>query len=84
MLTGEPDAVVPPVRFGGRGGAILRPYPYQLPRWRARSKVHVVRLLRKMQSLSEFRWTKWTAWTRWTTWTLRTAMEIYPSQSDQI
>src|SRR5947207_4176015 len=26
-LTGEPDAGNPPVRFGGRGGVILRPYP---------------------------------------------------------
>ena len=28
-LTGEPDAGDPPVRFGGRGEAIPRPYPYR-------------------------------------------------------
>ncbi len=30
--TGEPDAGDPHVRFGGRGGVILRPYPY-LGKW---------------------------------------------------
>ena len=29
--TGEPDAGDPHVRFGGRGGVILRPYPYLKP-----------------------------------------------------
>ena len=28
-LTGKPDAGDPPVRFGGRGGALRHPYPYQ-------------------------------------------------------
>ena len=28
-LTGKPDAGNPPVRFGGRGGALRHPYPYQ-------------------------------------------------------
>ena len=28
-LTGEPDAGDPPVRFGGRGGALRHPYPYR-------------------------------------------------------
>src|SRR5580693_9836126 len=27
-LTGKPDAGNPPVRFGGRGGALRYPYPY--------------------------------------------------------
>ena len=27
-LTGKPDAGDPPVRFGGRGGALRHPYPY--------------------------------------------------------
>jgi hypothetical protein len=28
--TGKPDAGNPPVRFGGRGGALRHPYPYRL------------------------------------------------------
>jgi hypothetical protein len=28
-LTGEPYAGKPPVRFGGRGGVVRHPYPYQ-------------------------------------------------------
>jgi len=27
--TGKPDAGNPPVRFGGRGGALRHPYPYR-------------------------------------------------------
>ena len=31
-LTGKPDAGDPPVRFGGRGGALRHPYPYRRKR----------------------------------------------------